>query len=328
MQNRSTSPAEQAEALAGSGRVPEALLLLNRLAAANDKDALFKLGQWRLAGIRLPRDLAMARDFFRRAGAAGHGQAAAISVNFTANGTGGPSDWPVAIDQLRSLARTDKHAERQLQLVEKMPLTAEGDPESVPEGEVLSEAPYVKLFSGAFTAEECAYLAEAAEPLFVPSFIVDASGRQVQHPVRTSDLSGFPWPLENPAIHALNRRLAGLSGTKVDQGEPLQVLRYRAGQEYKPHVDAVPGYANQRFLTMLVYLNDNYKGGETKFLKTGLTLKGKRGDALLFRNTNADGSTDEMAMHAGLPVKGGVKLLASRWIRESKFEAPPPGTVA
>jgi prolyl 4-hydroxylase len=150
------------------------------------------------------------------------------------------------------------------------------------------------------------------------------TGRQIQNPVRTSDGAGFPWPLENPAVHALNRRIAAISGTAVDQGEPLQVLRYRPGQEYKSHVDAIPGFDNQRFLTMLVYLNDNYKGGETRFVKTGLSVKGRKGDALLFRNTTPDGRSDPMAEHAGLPVKGGVKLLASRWIRQRTFVAPDP----
>ena len=64
--------------------------------------------------------------------------------------------------------------------------------------------------------------------------VVDpASGRQLRDPVRVCDSVGFTWPLENPAIHALNRRLAAASGTASEQGEPLQVLRYRPGGEYQ-----------------------------------------------------------------------------------------------
>jgi prolyl 4-hydroxylase len=323
------SPADQAEALAASGRVPEALLLLNRAAGANQPEALFKLAEWRIRGERLPRDLAMARELLGRAAAAGNMNAAVIHANFTANGTGGPSQWAQAMELLRKLAGKNANAKRQLEIVNSMDLSETGDPKSVPEGEVLSESPYVMLFSGAFTAAECKYVIEAAEPLFRPSVVVDEqTGRQIKNPIRTSDGAGFTWPLENPAIHAINRRLAALSGTKADQGEPLQVLRYKAGQEYKPHHDAVAGFDNQRAVTMLIYLNDNYKGGETRFLKTGLSVKGKTGDALLFRNAGTDGRADDMAMHAGMPVKGGVKLIASRWIRQRRFEAPEPGRVA
>jgi hypothetical protein len=48
----------------------------------------------------------------------------------------------------------------------------------------------------------------------------------------------------------------------------------------------------------------------------------------LFRNVGPDGRADETATHAGMPVKGGVKLIASRWIRERRFEAPARGQVA
>ncbi|WP_331040153.1 2OG-Fe(II) oxygenase [Allosphingosinicella sp.] len=130
--------------------------------------------------------------------------------------------------------------------------------------------------------------------------------------------------LENPAVHALNRRLAAASGTQVTQGEPLQILRYSPGQEYKAHVDALPVGTNQRILTMLVYLNEDYAGGETKFLETGLGFKGRTGDALLFRNASADGRPDPMARHAGLPVTRGQKLIASRWIRAKPLDLMSP----
>jgi prolyl 4-hydroxylase len=73
---------------------------------------------------------------------------------------------------------------------------------------------------------------------------------------------------------------------------------------------------------MLVWLNEDYQGGETHFPTAGLRLKGRRGDALLFRNTGPDGRRDPASGHAGLPVASGEKLIASRWIRERPFEPP------
>jgi prolyl 4-hydroxylase len=156
--------------------------------------------------------------------------------------------------------------------------------------------------------------------MLAPSVVVDAaSGRQMPDPVRSSDGMGFTWPLENPAVHALNRPIAAASGTDVECGEPLQVLRYKPGDQYRTHFDAIAGFDNQRVMTCLVWLNDGYEGGETFFPTPGLALRGAKGDAILFRNAGDDGRRDEAAAHAGLPVRAGEKLIASRWIRQQPF---------
>jgi prolyl 4-hydroxylase len=140
------------------------------------------------------------------------------------------------------------------------------------------------------------------------------SGESVTDAIRTSDGATIHWLIEDPATHALNRRLAALSGTLVEQGEPLYILRYQPGQQYRPHTDWLPG-ANPRVLTALVYLNDGYEGGETEFVKAGLRVRGRKGDVLIFRSQGPDGGLDPLSEHAGLPVTNGTKYLASRWIR-------------
>jgi prolyl 4-hydroxylase len=286
-------------------------------------DALFALAARTLAGDGVPRDLAAARELFRRAGEAGSRNARVIHANFTASGTGAAPDWQGGLALLRELAKESRRCAGELAVIEAMDLTPEGDPRTVPAGEMLAERPQIRMFRTLFSPDECRYLAEAAAPMLAPSVVVDAAtGRQVRDPVRTSDGIGFPWPLENPAIHALNRRIAAASGTSVQQGEPLQVLRYRPGEQYRTHFDAIPGFANQRILTMLVWLNQGYGGGETQFPVAALSLKGDAGDAILFRNAGADGRRDADAAHAGLPVTSGEKLIASRWIRERPFEMP------
>ena len=49
-------------------------------------------------------------------------------------------------------------------------------------------------------------------------------------------------------------------------------------------------------------------------------MKARTGDAIVFRNASEEGEPDEDAIHAGLPVTSGVKLIASRWIRARPFE--------
>jgi prolyl 4-hydroxylase len=195
-----------------------------------------------------------------------------------------------------------------------------GDPTSMPDREPVSETPYVFWVRGLFSQDECQALIEFAQPILNPSVIVDpATGQMRADPIRTSEAATFPWIDETPFIHAVNRRIAGASGTTVEQGEPLQVLRYAPGQQYRSHSDALPHADNQRVMTALVYLNDGFDGGETSFPAPQLKLRGRIGDALFFRNLNAAGQPDTRATHAGLPVTKGEKWLASRWIRERPF---------
>ncbi|HEU0098940.1 MAG TPA: 2OG-Fe(II) oxygenase [Allosphingosinicella sp.] len=291
-----------------------------------DAESLFEAAAARLRGDGGARDLPGALELFRRSAGAGKVEAAVIYANLLAAGIGGPRRWGDALRLLAAIAQVNPRSRRELERIEAMKLTAEGDPLDPPEGERLCEAPAITRFERLFTAEECAWLAAAAAPMLEPAVVIDpVSARQRPDPLRVCDSVGFTWPLENPAIHALNRRIAAASGTAVGQGEPLQVLRYRPGGEYRPHFDAIPGFANQRAMTMLVWLNEDFAGGETHFPTAGLKLKGRAGDAILFRNTGPDGRPDPSSGHAGLPVRSGEKRIASRWIRERPFEMPMGG---
>jgi len=303
----------------------EAAQLLAAAAAAGEPDALAELAQWRIAGDVVRRDLAAARALLARAGASGKDDAALLHAYFLASGTGGPADWRGGLAALTALVPSEPRAAAQRRLIDAMDLDADGFPRNPPAVRELSARPHVVAAEGFMTAAECAYLVEAGAPALQPSVVVDpATGRMVSHPVRRSDAAMFGVYSEDLVVNALNRRIAALSGTRPGQGEPLQLLRYRPGGEYRPHMDALSAEANQRIVTVLVYLSDDYEGGETNFPRTGLSFRGGAGEALLFRNAAADGRADPMALHAGLPVTSGVKLIASRWIRERSFTYPPP----
>jgi prolyl 4-hydroxylase len=310
---------EQAFALVKAGRPQEAVRHLRVLADRGDGPASYQLAEWHREGEHAPRDFAAARELYRRSAQAGLIEGMRRYLALWVLGIGGDRDWPAGLQLLEAMTRVDPRAARELALVRKMRLDAAGDPVAVPAAEVLNEEPRLVRFANLFTDEECAYLAAAAEPLFEPANTYnERTGEDFRNSVRTSDTAAFPWVGENPAVHALNRRIAAASGTDVAHGEPLQVLRYEPGQEYKPHIDAIPGLDNQRVLTMLVYLNDGFEGGETHFPDLGMTVAARRGDAILFRNVTADGRPNPAIVHAGLPVRSGVKLLASRWIRERR----------
>ncbi len=309
----------QAQALLATGRTAEAMLLLTRLAAQNDAEALVRLAELKWTGAGVPADQVAARELYRRAGAAGHPQAAHWYTNLLASGIAGPRDWPAALARLRLEARNDPARAKALAALERMALTPDGDPVVLPPADLRSDAPHVTMFPGLVTAAECDYLRAVAEPWYAPSYVNAGDGRLVRDTMRTSDGATLAWLIEDPAVHALNRRLAAASGTAAEQGEALQVLRYRPGQQYRPHLDFVRASDNVRVLTALVWLNSDFQGGETKFVKTGLALKGRKGDAVVFRNARPDGLPDPLSEHAGLAVTKGTKYLASRWIRAHRW---------
>lgn len=292
--------------------------LLRSAVEAGDAVAARELALWCLTGQIIRRDLAASRALFERGAELGDAYSTAVARAFIAGGVGGPPDWPRAVRLLRGAAAGDPDAAAQLQLIEAMDLDPAGNPQREPRFEILSDAPEIRLFPSLFTAAECAYLIDLTEPLQRPSVVIDPrTGQQVPNPIRTSSAAGFPFTDENPAIHALNRRLAEASGSDVRSGEPLQVLRYAPGERYHEHSDALPGvpFNQQRVLTFLVYLNEDYEGGETAFPPLGIKVRGRTGDGLLFRNASAAGTPDPRAIHAGLPVTRGIKYVASRWIR-------------
>jgi prolyl 4-hydroxylase len=315
----------QVQALLDAGRIAEAARLLASATCGGNTAAAIELAQWSIAGNIIPRDLAAARALLGQAGAAGNEDAALLHASFLASETGGEPDWPAAMASLSDWAPRSERARAQLKIIEPMELDTEGLPRRAFEVRQLSERPHVAACSDFLSRAECDYLVAAGGPHLQPSFVVDpTSGRMIPHPIRTSDGAVFGVHIEDLVVSAINRRIAALTATAYRQGEPLQLLRYHPGGEYRAHMDALPSEPNQRILTVLLYLNERYKGGETTFPRTALSFRGKVGEALIFRNVTEDGRADPMALHTGAPVTQGTKLIATRWIRKNPFTFPPP----
>ena len=309
----------QAIALSNAGRNAEAVQLVRQVAGTGDAEALGVLAEMTWRGGLVEQDPKAARKLYEQAAARGHGSAAMIVTNLLASGVAGKQDWKQALDRLRTEAKMVPARRKALDLIEAMDLDAAGNPTTVPEGKTLSDDPEVIHFPSLFRPAECRYLMEATANRFDPSMVYDSNRQLVRDQIRTSDGSTIHWLIEDPAIVALNRRIAAISGSDYDGGEALALLRYSPGQEYRPHFDFVKGADNRRLMTALIYLNEDYEGGETEFVRTGLRVKGKTGDVILFRNEGADSGPNPLSEHAGLPITKGVKYLATRWIREARW---------
>jgi predicted 2-oxoglutarate/Fe(II)-dependent dioxygenase YbiX len=94
------------------------------------------------------------------------------------------------------------------------------------------------------------------------------------------------------------------------QSEPFQINRYGEGEEYKWHSDQGYNYKNQtgmftRQFSIVVYLNDDFEGGETEFQFT--SVKPQKGACLIF-------PSNFMFNHCARPVYNGVKYSCASWL--------------
>lgn len=313
------------QALLDRRQVVEAAAALSSAAEAGDPAALVELAQWRIIGSILPRDLAVARTLLDRASLAGHVDAALLLASFLAAEVGGPADWPRAMALLEALCGRSPGAREQVTMISRMTIDSAGRPVSVPSVTPVRDRPRIARCPAFLTNDECDYLVRLGRPLLQPSVVVDpVTGRMIPNPVRRSQGMMFGVHTEDLVVNAINRRIAALSGTQFEQGEPLQLLQYGPGEEYRPHLDTLPNEANQRTTTVIVYLSDTYQGGETLFPRLGLEVRGAKGEALIFRNLDEAGNLEPLSLHAGAPVRQGTKTICTRWIRQRRFTFPPP----
>ena len=315
---------ERARTLAGNGNVEDAYLLLCKKSDEGDELATAELAHWRMRGNFIRRDFGECRRLFGLAVRQGAAEARSPYAALLANGAGGiRREWQAAIDQVRR--QDNSSANRQLAVIDRMAIDHDGNAGTEFQPEQLSSSPAAWKFSAFLSAEECAYLIELARPSLKPSVVVHPqTGQLVLDPIRRSSTTSFPFIAEPPALHAINRRIARATQSTYEQGEPTQILAYNPQDEYRPHSDVLPSEPNQRVLTFLIYLNDDYSGGETQFPAAHFSFKGKAGDALLFRNVDATGRADKKAVHAGEPVTSGCKYLLSKWIRLRKIDLTGP----
>lgn len=135
----------------------------------------------------------------------------------------------------------------------------------------------------------------------------------------------------NPLAKPIFEYLSKLFNIPFENAEDLQIVRYQPNQYYKDHHDSCCDNVKechnfvkrggQRKLTVLIYLNDNFEGGETHFKNLNLKLKAKPGDAIVFYPLANDSSyCHPYALHAGTPVTKGEKWVANVWFRENKFQ--------
>lgn len=89
----------------------------------------------------------------------------------------------------------------------------------------------------------------------------------------------------------------------IKKAEHLRVARYPVEGYYKPHADAENG---SRQLSGVLFLNEDFQGGELNFIYQDLEIKPKAGDLLLF-------PSNFIFRHECKKITEGNKFLALTW---------------
>lgn len=192
----------------------------------------------------------------------------------------------------------------------------------------LSSHPNLRHVEGLLTAEECRFVIAMARPQLRRSQVFRRhEGLVAEADARTSSDAVFSPQMEDFHLRLLQLRIARAAGCELVQSEPLVVLRYAPGEEYRPHRDYLPQSAidanrpeaGQRRTTICVYLSPVEAGGETEFPVAGLQVQPRAGDAIVFENLRPDGQPDPDSLHSSVPVQTGEKWLATLWLRQRPY---------
>lgn len=181
----------------------------------------------------------------------------------------------------------------------------------------------IDLHDNFLTPEECQELIKRIDKDNKRSTVVGEAGSTVSKN-RTSSTCNL-W--QGPIVDKIRKQTAELVGCREDQLEAIQGQKYEVGQYFRHHHDwfSGDGYnqnclaSGQRTHTLMVYLNDDLKGGETKFHTLDIVRKPKQGQAMLWTNMY-NGRTTEESLHSGEDVLEGTKYILTIWARENTWD--------
>ena len=342
-----SSEIARAEQCDAAGRHTEAVDWLVAGVRRNDVDALTRLGKRLLVGDRAPHLPREGVQFLVDGWGRGGAEAAAVLSVCHATGIIAPPDpvaaweclitaavrgWQPAQQQIRVLAGTAAGADRMRPLNEAdyWRRIAQGVDlsrwTSVPQSVDVHDSPLIRSYPTFIEPEISRWIIQRAKGRLAPALVYDASvGKTTSHVTRTNKSVSFNF-LDTDFICVLvQTRMAASLGMPFRHFEAMTVLHYDVGEQISEHFDFVdpnvPDYERhirergQRLVTFLVYLNEDYAGGETEFPRLGVRHKGVSGEGFFFVNAFADGKPDVRTLHAGRAPSSGEKWIVSQFIK-------------
>ena len=303
---------------------------LVRTRYAGNPHGITELGARLLAGREAPYAPVDGAALILEAAQQGDAEAWHYVAVLAASGIGRGQSWSDGYAALTRAAELgDAHARREIDVLAGLGISGGNELRTwllPPAAHVLHDAPRFVTYAGFLAPAICAHLIDRAVSRLVPAQVNDARGGGLKlDPMRTNTTAVFTIHETDFVVQLVRARIAAAVGVPFDTLEPAEVLHYNVGESYKPHVDffhaSLPTFAEemrqkgQRIRTCLVYLNDDFEGGETEFSRIGIKFRGRTGEALVFHNVLPNGKGDMNTVHTGRPPTRGEKWLLSQWIR-------------
>lgn len=316
-----------------------------------DCEIQFRTGMATLAGTSSREEWETAVGLLEAAAAAGHADALERRALLEWRGLGSGRGHHEALDSLILAAeRGSQSAARQLILLAEDRFDPAESAEPPPggwaalkprislgkrataaaaPGRTLSSRPLVQAVPGLASAAECQWLIAAATPRLTRAGVYNsAAGDDPADPTgvdpgRTNSFALFDFVNADLVVDLIRMRIANKIGAPMNSLEIAQVLHYEVGQEFVAHCDYLDpellrdeiARNGQRAATVILYLNEDFEGGETRFPRLGLDHRGSTGDALVFASIDPAGRPDPRTRHAGCPPTRGEKWVFSQWVR-------------
>lgn len=171
----------------------------------------------------------------------------------------------------------------------------------------------------------CADLIAMIDARRRPSTVSDYNGDAAFRTSETCDLDSA-----DPLVARLDAMLHAFIGLDPAHGEPVQGQRYAVGQEFKAHTDYFEpsgvdfhrfcSESGNRTWTVMVYLNEPYAGGATRFKAIDKTVQPETGKLLAWSNLRANGTANAATLHHGMKVRSGTKYVVTKWFRERPWD--------
>jgi prolyl 4-hydroxylase len=160
------------------------------------------------------------------------------------------------------------------------------------------------------TRSECDFLIKNSKNALKPSKIGDDMDGD-KYNIRKSKTMNF-YDKSHDVIQKILNKFSKITNTPLCNIEPIQVTKYDTGGFYESHIDCDDPHFLRPF-TLIIYLNNDYEGGETFFNRINKKYKLDCGSALLFDNFDTSGNVTDTALHSGQLVTSGEKWICTIW---------------